>query len=205
MDFETISNSYPVTSALHTTDPVALRYLMSETLFSVAGEAVDAPVDEPRVVADESVAQPAVAVPEPETEATPATSQPAEFAFLGENKRGYLFVTDDPQSDYLSGPAMDAFVKTLGARQLGLADVAVFNAARHAGPVAFADLAAFFKPRAVVLLGPPASRFGLPEVLPNTVGSVGGTPVFQTYSFDVLLVDAEKKGAFWPVLKSLLV
>src|SRR5690554_1681310 len=175
---------------------------MSETLFAIEGE--DAPAEETRAAADAPVAQPAVAIPEPETEASPAASPPSEFAFLGENQQGYLFVTDDAQADGMSAAAMDAFTKTLAARNLSLADVAVFNVARHTGSLAFADVVAFFKPRAVVLLGPPASQFGLPDVPSNTVGKVGDTPVFQTYSFDVLLADAEKKGAFWPVLKSLL-
>lgn len=133
------------------------------------------------------------------------TEAPPTFAFIGENKRRYLFVTDDAQSDFMSAAGLDAFLKTLGARKMALDDVAVFNMARHQGTVAFTDLAMFFKPQAVVLLGASATQVGIPEIAANSLGKVGDIPVFQTYSFDVLLGDNEKKAAFWPILKSLLV
>ncbi len=178
---------------------------MSEALFAIEDGDVRAPADEIVVQEKNAIANGAVPTPEPVAVPAPVANPRPVFAFLGENKQGYLFVTDDAQSDYMSAEGMDAFTKTLGARKLSLDDVAVFNLGRHAGQVAFSDLTSFFKPRAVVLLGAKATALGVSDIAPNTVGQVEGIPVFQTYSFDVLLIDAGKKSVFWPVLKSLLV
>lgn len=189
-------------SVLHTTDPIALRYLMTETLFAIE----DGDVPTAAELQDDTVVAviPADRPGEAEERAPVVRTAPV-FSFLGENKQGYLFVTHDPQSDYMSAPAMEAFTKTLAARNLAQADVAVFNLAQHGEQVVISDLVSFFKPRAVILLGPAAPMLGIPALAFNTVGAVGDVAVFQTYSFDVLIQDAEKKSTFWPVLKSLLV
>lgn len=178
---------------------------MSETLFSIEDGDPSTLASEPVVQEQISTATGAVPASEPVADPAPVVNQKPAFAFLGGNKQGYLFVTDDAQSEYMSAAGMDAFTKTLGARNLSLDEVAVLNLARHAGQAAFADLISFFKPRAVVLLGAKATALRIPDIALNTVGQVGDIPVFQTYSFDVLLVDADKKSVFWPVLKSLLV
>lgn len=170
---------------------------MSETLFLIEGDGY--PVMDDKILPLGAKAGSVISAGPIDAEVPPT------FAFIGENKRRYLFVTDDAQSDYMSEAGLDAFLKTLGARKLALADVAVFNLAHHQGSVTFADLVVFFKPLAVVLLGPPATRLGMSEIQANSLAKVGDIPVFQTYSFDVLLGDNEKKAAFWPVLKSLLV
>lgn len=192
-------------SPLHTTDPLALRYFMSETLFSIeedSGEAM--PVVEEVATDRGMVGENRGPSSEVETAAEVEHVVPT-FRFTGANQRKYLFITDDSQSDFMSEAGMDAFLKTIGARKMELADVAVFNVAHHAGALSWTDLLAFFKPRAVVLLGPAATRLGVADIPANSLEKIGDIPVFQTYSFDVLLADMEKKTAFWPVLKSLLI
>lgn len=177
---------------------------MTETLFSIEDSDVHAPDIEAGPEHSSAVAAVSVAKPQELEERAPIVAPAPVFSFLGENRQGYLFVTHDPHSDYMSAEGMDAFTKTLAARKLALTDVAVFNLARHAGEVAVADLVSFFKPRAVILLGLEATRLGMPALVFNAIGTAGDVTVFQTYSFDEMIEDAAKKNAFWPVLKSLL-
>lgn len=172
---------------------------MSETLFSIDDDRFDVGQD-----LDNNVHMMPSDGPTTELAADSFVEQPVTFDFVGENRKNYLFVTDDPRVDYMSDTGMDAFLKTLAARKMSLVDVAVFNLSRHKGAITFAMLIAFFKPKAVVLLGASAVDVGLQEIDVNSIGNMGDIRVFQSYSFDVLLSDGGKKSAFWPVLKSIL-
>ena len=152
-------------SSMLTGDPVALRYLMTETIFGI-GEPLDA---------------------------TPEDTTP-QFSYYGGNRRHFLFLTHDPQNKWMSAAALDAFSKTLGALKLSADDVAVLNMAAFPVVPAVADLVAFFKPKVIVALG--ATLSGAPSE---------GVEVFNTHSFDEMLVDAEKKRAFWTTVKTLLI
>ncbi|MEC3878903.1 hypothetical protein [Parapedobacter sp. 10938] len=148
---------------LNTVDPIALRYLMTETVF-------DAP------------AEPA---PQP---AAPS------FVCFGQNKRNYLFLTDEKQHEWMPEADMDAFIKTLAALELAEADVALLNLARLAVSPSVDQLMSFFKPQVVVNLGTP---FAWPEQ--------DGLHVFHTHAFGEMLADAEKKRVFWTTIKRLLI
>ena len=151
-------------SSLHTVDPVALRCLMTETIFGV-GEPTDAVV-----------------------------AAPPQFSHYGGNKRNFLFLTHDARHEWMSDAAFDAFTKTLGALKLSMDDVAVLNVGKLPSVPAEADLVAFFHPKAIVALGASVPW-----------GTSSTTTVFQTYSFDEMLVDAEKKRTFWATVKTLLI
>ncbi len=163
---------------IHTVDPIALRYLMTETIFGVE--------DGKGSMADEAVEPMDISVGH-----KPAPKP--QFPYNGQNKRNYLFLTDEKQYEWMSGAAMDAFVKTLGALKLAVDDVAVVNLAKLASSPSVTDLAIFFNPRVVVNLG---TSFVWPQQ--------DGVTVFHTHAFDDLLVDTEKKQIFWTTIKRLL-
>lgn len=167
-------------SAINTTDPVALRYLMTEAVFDVGDGAMTAGAEAP---------------PEaPETEGVRKPDPAPQFTFYGKNKREYLFLTDEKQHEWMSEPAMDAFVKTLAALKLTVDDVAVLNLAKLKEPPLVHHLTLFFKPKVVVNLG---TSLAWPEK--------DGMKVFHTNAFDAMLSDAEKKRVFWTTIKTLLI
>ncbi|WP_262248453.1 hypothetical protein [Parapedobacter soli] len=153
---------------------------MTETIFDVGDVAVTAGVEAP---------------PEaPETEAVRKPDSVPQFSFYGQNKREYLFLTDEQQHEWMSEPAMDAFVKTLAALKLTVDDVAVLNLAKLKEPPLIDHLTSVFKPKVVVNLG---TSLAWPEQ--------GGVKVFHTSTFDAMLADAEKKRVFWTTIKMLLI
>ena len=160
-------------SSLHTVNPVALRYLMTETIFGI-----------------EEVGDAGVAIVQ-ERKSTDASPQ---FSYYGGNKRNYLFLTHDPQHEWMSGVALEAFAKTLAALKLSVDDVAVLNIGKLSEVPTEVALTTFFHPKLVVLLG----------VSVPWVGSES-LQVFKTHSFDEMLVDAEKKRAFWTTAKTLFI
>ncbi|MGV3763888.1 hypothetical protein [Parapedobacter sp.] len=164
-------------STINTVDPIALRYLMTEALFAVDGNAAEAL----------AAVQKATSEPEPR-QAVPS------FDYFGQNKRNYLFLTHEQQHDWMPEAAMAAFIKTLAALNLAEDDVALLNLATLAGPPSVEQLTLFFKPKVVINLGTP---FAWPEQ--------EGLNIFHTYAFGEMLADAEKKRAFWTAIKRLLI
>lgn len=110
-------------STINTADPIALRYLMTETVFGISSE------------------------PARKLERTP------QFPFYGKNEKKYLFLTDEKQHEWMPQAAMDAFIKTLAALKLAENDVALLNLAKLAGAPSVDQLTSFFKPKVVVNLG----------------------------------------------------
>src|SRR5690606_41354838 len=88
-------------STIHTVDPVALRYLMTEALFAVDGNAAEAPAAVQK------------ATSEPEAQQTVPS-----FDSLGQNRRNYLFLAHEVQHQWMHQAAMYAFAKTLAALKL---------------------------------------------------------------------------------------
>ena len=165
---------------INTADPIALRYLMTETIFDVAGEAISA--------AEETLPE------APEAGQARKPEQTPQFSFFGKNRLGYLFLTQERQYEWMSELAMEAFIKTLAALKLASDDVAVLNLAKLAESPSIDDLGLFFKPKVVVSLGASIAW-----------SELGGVKVIQTYAFDEMLADAEKKRLFWTTIKTLLV
>ena len=166
------------TSPINTADPIALRYLMSETVFAVE-ERENSAETMPVVPVAEAAAKP---------EPTP------QFSFYGKNNRQYLFLTQEKQYEWMPDAAMDAFIKTLAALKLADDDVALFNLATLAEQPTVEQLSSFFKPSVVVNLG---TSFTWPEQ--------DGVTVFHTHAFVDMLADAEKKRVFWATVKQLLI
>ena len=168
-------------STLHTNDPIALRYLMTETVFDLGEDVVKTSAQVPTVAVE----------PEQVKKSEPAT---LSFDFFGQNKRNYLFLTNEQQAKWMPEAAMDAFVKTLAALGLTADDVALLNLAKLAVAPSAGQLTQFFKPQVVVNLGTP---FRWPEK--------DGVTLFNTHSFGEMLIDADKKRSFWTTIKTLLI
>jgi len=185
---------------LHTNDPVALAYLMSETLFAI-------PVEED---GRKETAMPVAAAPAmPASEVVTSAAAP-EITFLGKNLSGYLFIF---QNHSISGQhrmpdeEMEAFEKILTALKLSVEDIALLNIAAP-DSITLAGLLTFFKPQKTVFLGTDIVLNGIedlsnPPAFHRTV-SYQKTEFLHTFSFAEMMTDVDKKRQFWNSLKTLL-
>src|SRR5690606_12997413 len=121
---------------LITKNPVALQALMNETLFSV-GE-----LSESSLGVDSS----------PIIEREPITKKEI-FEYKGDKSTGILFILRYPEYPYFSPEAEEAFVKTIGALNLTISNVAIVNLANPNNPNDWKLIMEFFKPKKVTLLG----------------------------------------------------
>ncbi len=186
-------------SAIHTADPLALRYLMTETLFDVRDDAVVGGPSVPRAApAPAPVERPTV------PEAAIAAPQAPSFRYFGGNRQRYLFLTDDREYEWMSAAALDAFTKTLTALKLATDDVSVFNVAGMQPFPSKDDVFSYFGPRVVVSLGVSLPWPGLEGPATGSVVDHQGVRVFHTHAFETFLTDADKKRLFWTTIKTLL-
>ena len=159
--------------SLHTTNPVALQALMSETLF----------------------------IPKtPQQELTSAE----EFIYQGDKSTGVLFILRYPDYPYFSPAAEEAFLKTIGALQLHAGNVAVVNLANPHNPNEWKRIMAFFQPKKITLLGVEPISLGLPAIEHNSYMHGKIATVFNTFSFEEMFADVQKKKMFWMEFKSFM-
>ncbi len=173
---------------INTSDPIALRYLMSETIFV-------SDMEEAGVSATDDV---------PGAQVKEHPKEEREFVFYGQNKSNYLFLTHEKQFQFMSDAALEAFTKTLAALKLASDDVAVLNLAIGSPAPRKDAILSFFKPKAMVFLGVAPETVQLDIVPLQTVAQCDGVTVFHTCTFDEMLTDGEKKRIFWTTLKTLL-
>ncbi|MFZ4863537.1 hypothetical protein ACL9RF_15285 [Sphingobacterium sp. Mn56C] len=175
-------------SQLITTDPIALQALMSETLFSTGFETTATEVNQMAV--------------EPEKAAVPLfdTSE-EEFVFQGNKSSGVLFILRYPAYPYFSPAAEEAFTKTIAALQLSLSNVAVVNLANPQNPNDFKRIMSFFTPQKITLLGVDPVSLKLPAIAHNAYMQGRIATVFNTFSFEEMFADVQKKKLFWAEFK----
>lgn len=170
-------------ATLVTDNAIALQVLMSETLFSTGDEAPALPVDQT---------------------AAAAAASSEEFIYQGDKSSGVLFILRYAGYPYFSPAAEEAFVKTIGALQLTPDNVAVVNLANAHNPNDFKRLMTFFEPKKITLLGVDPASLKLPAIAHNAYMKGRVATVFNTYSFEEMFSDQEKKKLFWAEFKSFI-
>lgn len=171
-------------SNLKTDNPVALQTLMSETLFADGEKPEEVSVSPAGNVGEDT-----------------HSIQIEEFVYQGDKSTGILFILRYPDYPYFSPEAEDAFVKTLGALQLSLKNVAVVNLANAHNPNDFKRIMQFFQPTKITLLGVDPASLKLPEIGHNSYMKGRVATVFNTFSFEEMFADVEKKKLFWNEFK----
>jgi len=219
-------------SNLTTDNPVALQSLMDETIF---GNGFDFQSDLPIYpMQEESRAHvQAVGLASSETkdtsyvavgigevqQAIPSPSQLAsgshavndlevlggEFIYQGNKEQGILFILRYEQYPYFSPAALDAFEKTIGALKLTKETVAVLNLANPHNPNDFKRIMQFFQPTKIILLGVEPASLKLPFIEHNSYMKGRIATVFNTFSFEEMFVDVNKKKLFWNEFKTFIV
>jgi len=169
---------------LLTDNPVALQALMSETIFSTGFSVQEE--------ASSSVSNASI-TPEPSV----STGSAEEFIYQGDKSTGVLFILRYPEYPYFSPQAEEAFVKTIGALQLTPHNVAVVNLANAHNPNDFKRIMQFFQPKKITLLGVEPASLKLPAIAHNSYMKGKIATVFNTFSFEEMFVDVQKKKLFW--------
>lgn len=175
---------------LTTDNPIALQALLSETIFSTGFDASSDANRQTETSAPTAVAGTAVAV--------------EEFIYQGDKSTGVLFILRYPDYPYFSPQAEDAFVKTIGALQLTPHNVAVVNLANAHNPNDFKRIMGFFEPKKITLLGVEPTSLKLPDIAHNSYMHGRVATVFNTFSFEEMFLDVNKKRLFWTAFKTFI-
>lgn len=183
-------------SHLLTNHPIALNALMNETLFSA-----DFIVAEDASTGFEQVRVQQFITP---SEEVAPVIVPEEFIYQGSVEKRILFILRYPDFDYFSPGAQDAFEKILSAVNLRMADVAVVNLANPHNPNDFKRIMQFFQPTRITLLGVAPSSLVLPPIPHNEYMKGKVATVFNTYSFEEMFANQDKKKAFWLEFKKII-
>lgn len=178
--------------SLKTDNPIALRALMSETIFTTGFAMQD-------TEAKEQI-QDSVQTPPIET----VVASQEEFIYQGDKSTGVLFILRYPEFPYFSPQAEEAFVKTIGALQLTLQNVAIVNLANAHNPNDFKRIMTFFQPKKITLLGVEPASLKLPAIAHNSYMRGNIATVFNTFSFEEMFADVNKKRLFWTEFKSFI-
>lgn len=184
-------------SNLLTNHPIALNALMNETLFSADFTVAEQPSNS----FQQAQAQPLITPPE---NIVATASTPEEFIYQGSVEKRILFILRYPDFDYFSPGALDAFEKILAAVGLKVADVAVVNLANAHNPNDFKRIMQFFQPTRITLLGVDPASLLLPLIPHNEYMRGKVATVFNTYSFEEMFANVEKKKAFWLEFKKFI-
>ncbi|PRD49088.1 hypothetical protein [Sphingobacterium haloxyli] len=174
-------------SHLKTDNPIALQALLSETLF-IPKEKVESAVSPVGSVVDDA-----------------SREKAEEFIYQGDKSTGILFILRYPDYPYFSPQAEDAFVKTLGALNFSFENVAVVNLANPHNPNDFKRIMQFFQPTKITLLGVEPISLKLPEIAHNAYMKGKVATVFNTFSFEEMFADVQKKRLFWNEFKTFIV
>ena len=173
-------------SHLKTDNLIALQALMSETIFTHGMDAGPAASSIGQGVAEQQ-------------------NEPnEEFIYQGDKSTGVLFILRYTDFPYFSPQAEDAFLKTLGALNLSFENVAVVNLANPHNPNDFKRIMEFFQPTKITLLGVEPISLKLPEIAHNSYMKGRVATVFNTFSFEEMFVDVQKKRMFWNEFKTFI-
>ena len=172
-------------SQLLTTDPGALRMLMTEELFLVTETESQVPL-----------------TPEKKTDPPiPTVELAVDFSYLGENNKYFLILVNDDTHKHLNKEHQEMLLKIIQAKGLELRDVAILNLNRYPA-ISLKALKEFFAPSRLVLFGIDPNVLGLPQLASNEPVAAEDVKTLSTYSFEEMGNDVAKKRTFWNVLKT---
>lgn len=136
-----------------------------------------------------------------EAEAIVANETPAPvFKYKGGHKKQYLIITHYPDCDFMADahlPALESTLKRLGYE---MDDTAIFNLAHYPG-VQFQQIADFFKPQKMLVLGNYALPAAMHTVSRNEPQLVTNIRTLFTFSFNEMMDSVESKKEFWEAMK----
>lgn len=177
---------------LTTDNPFAIQALMSETIFAIPE--INLPIVETQSAGS--------SFSTPQQGHIKAAAE--EFIYQGDKSTGVLFILRYPDFPYFSPQAEEAFLKTIGALNLNAENVAVVNLANAHNPNEWKRIMEFFQPKKITLLGVEPTSLKLPEIGHNSYMRGKIATVFNTFSFEEMFADVQKKKLFWMEFKTFI-
>ena len=168
-------------------NPAALGFLITEDIYCLGVE----PALTPMVVAE----APAV----PDALPTPA-KEPIVIKHLGKNAKTFAIFCHYNEAEYMDEMHLEALVKTLERKALGLDDVAIVNLAKQPESLLF-DVIKQLSPKLILILGKAALIKGLPAIPPNKLHVADGRTMLYTYSFNDMMGNRDRTKTFWEQMK----
>jgi hypothetical protein len=201
-------------------NPVALRFILQDDLYLLNADKsfyekreilqpIVEEISEPeiRTQADTPVIQesqpeiktPAIDIVPQEAKPEIKTPEPA-FNYLGKNLKNFLILVYYPDQEFIADAHLAALQNILKRKEFSLDDVVILNMAKHS-TATIAQLAAFFKPVKLLLLGKPAIPEGMTTLALNTPKIAGTRTALYSFSFDEMMDSVDNKKIFWELMK----
>ncbi|WP_295650714.1 hypothetical protein [uncultured Mucilaginibacter sp.] len=199
-------------------DPAALRFFLIDDIYllkqdkDTMGNTI--PETGPMPVVQTEVLETVIADEQPEpVEASPhptpiaaespivETPKPA-FQYFGKNQRNFLIVFHSNGMGKLDDKHFAALSSSLARKELSLDDVALLDLYAYEDTT-IADIAAYFKPTRVMILGSQCLLPGWHKLKLNVPAKGNTYTALYTYSFDEMMPDKDKVRAFWEQMKAL--
>jgi hypothetical protein len=213
-------------------NPVSLQFFMTEDIFLLKQdmEAIGNAMPQNTVTVDETVPEaiettivaepeaapivaqaPIVTTPEPTpvvaetpklTQAPVVETPKPAFSHLGKNQKNFLIVFHSNGAGKFDDKHFAALTSSLARKELSLDDVAILDLYAYEDTT-IADIAAYFKPARVMLLGGRCLLPGWNRLKLNVIAKGNAYTALYTYSFDEMMGDKDKVKAFWEQMKAL--
>jgi DNA polymerase III psi subunit len=129
-------------------------------------------------------------------------TQPVNFNYLGKHKKHFLVIVHYPDLEFINDKHLTALENIFKRLELSIDDVAILNSARH-NDVTFEQLADFFKPQKLLLLGKNSLPDTTETLMLNTPQKINNCDILFSFSFDEMMDNNEYKKAFWEQMKQL--
>jgi hypothetical protein len=202
-------------------NPVALRFVLQDDLYLLNADKAFYENRETSQPIIEEISKPEIKLPinvpviqeaEPEIntqtnipviqETIPEikTPEPA-FNYLGKNLKNFLILVHYPDQDFIADAHLAALQNILKRKDFELDDVVILNMAKYS-ETTIAQLAAFFKPVKLLLLGSSAIPQGMTSLTLNTPKTSGARTALYSFSFDEMMASVDNKKIFWEQMKA---
>ena len=188
-------------SALNTTNPLALQFLMTDDLYNVINEA-ELVNNSSQELLITTVQDPQISVPEISNIPVPVLESPTYFDYVGENNKYCLILINESSQSTMPPKELEALVSILNAKKQELKDVAILNLHKYPGTT-FKALKDFFACNSLILFGINPLTIALDNIQSNQIVNKDGTKILATFSFSEMMNNLDKKKMFWAEMKKL--
>lgn len=154
------------------------------------------------VVAEQPIAQPTPVAATPKIPEPIVQTPDNEFNYLGKNNKNFVVLVNYANEEHIAAAHLTALESILKRKDLALDDVAILNVNKYA-PVKLADLAAYFAPTRLVIMGADALPTGIGNLPLNQPLQGKKTHVLYSFSFDEMMSSNDNKKLFWEHMKTL--
>ncbi|MFD1257099.1 hypothetical protein ACFQ3S_09850 [Mucilaginibacter terrae] len=186
-----------------------LRYFLQDELYLLKGDMQsyrnpDAPQTatvEPAFAAADMEADTTTASASPTTSAIIEQTYAPTFKYLGNNQKSFLILTHYPAEQFIAEAHLTALLNTVTRLNFSQDDVAIVNLSANPA-VSWPQLADFFNPAKLLVLGAAALPAQMPNLNQNEVQQLNACLALYTFSFDEMMGNKENTKAFWNQIKT---